>query len=623
MSKLKIRNFRCFVEEIEIDFDDVTALIGKNDSGKTTIMEALDLFFNDKNPDKDDASKNGNASDITITCEFTDLPEKVVIDEDYTTDLKSEFLLNEKGNLEISKTYNGSLQNPKLSNTYALANHPNVKNAKDLLQLNNTDLKKRAIELNTDLDGVDKRANAVIREAIRDKIGKENLELTLSQVQLNGNDGQKIWNGLKKYLPTFFLFKSDRAGTDQDAEAQDPLKTAVKDAIKSKEGELQAITNFVESKVNKIATLTLEKLREMDPGLASNLKSEFSSQKWDTLFKTSISGDDDIPINKRGSGVRRLILLSFFRARAEQMTHDENSTSLIYAIEEPETGQHPHNQRILMRALSNLSSEAQVIISTHTPMLARAFPDNSIRYIKVIEGGKREVLKGGKANNDEIVHSLGILPDNNVKLFIAVEGVNDVKFLQGISKVLHRTNPNIPDLGQMEIDGEIIFIPMGGSTLAQWSDRLVKLNRPEFSLCDRDVPPPEIPKYQSYVDKVNNHINCKAVLTGKREIENYIHKDAIIEAYNEEGINLYIESNFDSFDDVPFKVAMLVHKANNSEKLWDDLEPKKQKDKSSNAKKMLCTKAVERMNETRLAEVDSQGEVISWLNEIKSLMDSI
>jgi putative ATP-dependent endonuclease of OLD family len=623
LSKVKVRNFRCFIEEIEVDFEDVTVIIGKNDSGKTTILEALDLFFNDKNPDKDDASKNGNASDITITCEFTDISDEVVIDEDYTTTLKSEYLLNQEGHLEIGKTFNGSLQNPKLSNIYALANHPNVENAKDLLQLNNVELKKRATELDCSLNGVDKRVNAVIREAIRDKIGKENLELTLSQVPLDRNDGQKIWNELKKNLPAFFLFKSDRTGTDQDTEAQDPLKIAVREAIEYKKKELQDITNFVKTRVNEIANLTLEKLKEMNPELASNLKPEFSPQKWDTLFKTSISGDDDIPINKRGSGVRRLILFSFLRARAELTVRDENNASLIYAIEEPETGQHPHNQRILMRTLSNLSSEAQVIVSTHTPMLARAFPDGSIRYIKVLENSKREILKGGNANNEEIVNSLGILPDNNVKLFIEVEGVNDVNFLQGISKILHTANPKIPDLGQMEIDGEIIFIPMGGSNLAQWSNRLAKLNRPEFSLFDRDYPPPKKPKSQDNVDEVNKRDNCKAVLTQKKEIENYIHKDAIIEAYKKENINLDIKSNFDSFDDVPFKIAQLVYEVQNGEKPWDKLGEKDQKKKSDKAKKTLCKKAVEYMNETQLNEVDPQGEVISWLNEIQRLLNTV
>ncbi|MGI0086140.1 MAG: ATP-binding protein, partial [Nitrososphaerales archaeon] len=358
------------------------------------------------------------------------------------------------------------LQTPKCSSIEAFAVHPNADAAKDLLQLKNADLKKRAKELDVDLSGVDTKVNAQIRAAIRKHVG--NLDIVPRKILLNDDNGKKIWEGLKKYLPVFALFKSDRPGTDQDAEAQDPLKAAVKEAIKSKEAELQAITDYVKAEVDKIARSTLAKLREMDPSLASQLTPSFAAQKWESLFKASISGDDDIPINKRGSGVRRLILLNFFRAKAEQLANEVGRAAVIYAIEEPETSQHPHNQRMLLRALCDLSAEAQVIISTHTPMLARALPDSSLRYIHIADGKTREIMNGGPATNEMIARSLGILPDNTVKLFIAVEGQNDVSFLQNISKALCDGQPGIPDLEKMELDGEIIFFLMSGSNLAYW-----------------------------------------------------------------------------------------------------------------------------------------------------------
>ena len=44
---IKIRNFRSYKNEIEIELNNLTALVGKNDIGKSTILEALDIFFND------------------------------------------------------------------------------------------------------------------------------------------------------------------------------------------------------------------------------------------------------------------------------------------------------------------------------------------------------------------------------------------------------------------------------------------------------------------------------------------------------------------------------------------------------------------------------------------------
>lgn len=85
LSRLRIRNFRCYKNEIAFDFDEMTTFVGKNDVGRSTVTDALDIFLNDGVPDKNDASKNGDAKDLTIICEFTDLPTSAVIDEDFAT----------------------------------------------------------------------------------------------------------------------------------------------------------------------------------------------------------------------------------------------------------------------------------------------------------------------------------------------------------------------------------------------------------------------------------------------------------------------------------------------------------------------------------------------------------
>lgn len=46
---LKLRNFRGYKEQTYIRFEKgITAFIGKNDIGKSTILEALEIFFNSK-----------------------------------------------------------------------------------------------------------------------------------------------------------------------------------------------------------------------------------------------------------------------------------------------------------------------------------------------------------------------------------------------------------------------------------------------------------------------------------------------------------------------------------------------------------------------------------------------
>jgi energy-coupling factor transporter ATP-binding protein EcfA2 len=619
LARLRVRNFRCFRDETPVDFDDITALVGRNDSGKSTIMDALDLFLNDNDPDKDDASKDGDPRDLTIICEFTDLPEEVIVDDAYPTKLSTEFLLNGEGRLEIHKSYSGHLQKPKCVSIEAYAVHPTVDGAKDLLQLKNPDLKKRAKALGVDLEGVDQKVNAQIRTRIRDHLG--DLSFTPTKVPLNEENAKKIWTELKKYLPAFALFKSDRASTDQDPEAQDPLKAAVKEAIKEKEAELTAITEYVRNEVQKIARSTLDKLREMDPSLATQLNPTFAPPKWDSLFKASITSDDDIPINKRGSGVKRLILLNFFRAKAEQLARETGHGTVIYAIEEPETSQHPNNQRMLLRALCDLSAEAQVLISTHTPMLARPLPDSSLRYVDIKDDKSREIMKGGPETNEIFARSLGVLPDNSVRLFIGVEGANDITFLQTISLALRGDAIDLLDLEKMELDGEIIFFPLGGSTLALWSSRLENLGRPEFHLYDRDTAPPATPKYQQYVDQVNARDRCRARSTSKKELENYLHKDAIVAAYEELDITLRLPANFGAYDDVPREVARLVHEASESPKAWTDLTEDEKNEKESKAKRVLSSRATRQMTKAFLDEIDPEGDLLRWFQDMKELLD--
>ncbi len=41
ISQVKISNFRGYKDETTIDFNDLTVFVGKNDVGKSTVLEAL------------------------------------------------------------------------------------------------------------------------------------------------------------------------------------------------------------------------------------------------------------------------------------------------------------------------------------------------------------------------------------------------------------------------------------------------------------------------------------------------------------------------------------------------------------------------------------------------------
>ena len=128
------------------------------------------------------------------------------------------------------------------------------------------------------------------------------------------------------------LFRSatDRPSTDEDSEVQDPLKVAIKQAIEEVQTELDAVKEKVKARTLDVANRTITKLADFDSTLSSQLNPNFKSDpKWDGLFKLSLTGDDEIPINKRGSGVRRLVLFSFFRAEAERLREEHKKGNII------------------------------------------------------------------------------------------------------------------------------------------------------------------------------------------------------------------------------------------------------------------------------------------------------
>lgn len=77
-----LRNFRGYRDEVRIPIDNLTAFVGKNDVGKSTILEALDIFFGGGvvRLDPLDRYVLGQPNDfkVIVGCEFDDLPPSLV-----------------------------------------------------------------------------------------------------------------------------------------------------------------------------------------------------------------------------------------------------------------------------------------------------------------------------------------------------------------------------------------------------------------------------------------------------------------------------------------------------------------------------------------------------------------
>lgn len=398
LKQLKIQNFRGYSNETVVNFDDFTAFVGKNDIGKSSVLEALDIFFNDGSGvvkiEKEDvnASLRADNNEIVISAVFDDLPDRIVIDATNETTLSDEYLLNNNGDLEVVKKY----PNGGKAKVFILANHPSNANCNNLLLLKNTELRRKLQDNGIPCEN--RNINAVMRKAIWSAF-QEDLNLELQEIEANKGETKAIWEQIAKYLPLFSLFQSDRQNSDKDSEIQDPLQDAVKEILRDEEilQHLQTVADKVKRKLTDVSQRTLEKLREMDAGIADSLNPYIPSAdslNWKDVFKkVSITGDENIPINKRGSGTRRLILLNFFRAEVERRQQEDTNHSVIYAIEEPETSQHSENQRMIIKALVELANQmnTQVIVTTHSPVIVKGLPYDRIRVIRSNPTGLKSV----------------------------------------------------------------------------------------------------------------------------------------------------------------------------------------------------------------------------------------
>ena len=142
--------------------------------------------------------------------------------------------------------------------------------------------------------------------------------------------------------------------------------------------------------------------------------------------------------------------------------------------------------------------------------------------------------------------------EDSLKLLVVVEGVHDIEFLRRISAMLHAHEPTLPDLGSMEHRGELIFLPFGGVDQKAWTHRLAPLAKPEFHICDREESP-EMEQRKQLADSVNSRPGCRAVVTSKRSMENYLHPAAIREASG-------MEISFADDDDVAGLIARKIEK---------------------------------------------------------------
>lgn len=601
-----ISGFRSYLEPITISFEKATTtIVGKNDAGKSTILEGLDVFFGAK-VELTDFSV-GTDEPIEITCCFADLPDVLVLDVDKETSLEDEYLLDENGFLTIKKSWSRSkLTTPTIC---ASANHPTFETQTDLLSTKITALKKMAQDLGVPDQSVsDRRTSSGYRKAIWDHAianGIASLEKTL--VPLAVEDGKSIALALGKYLPIFHLFRADRMGGESDKLAQDPAMAAVKAVLEQHQAQLDTLATVVQAQITSVLEDVVTRLGEVAPELAASLRPTDTTPSWAKAFSSlQFIDENGVALSKRGSGTRRLVLLSFFRATAEsnldeELTEGEYRRGVITAVEEPETALHANLQNDILSALLDVGEldRRQMLLTTHSANLIKNVPVDSIRYISTRNKKRSCVVATGDGAGDllkELNASLGIFTDHNVRCFVLVEGRNDVTGLKNLTALLAAEGmEGVESFARLEEDGLICFLPIGGGGNASlWETTLSPFRRHEVHIMDSDRTAPSSPlKDEMTALKARADDMRSVYILDRREMENYLSPESVVSAYAD--INGFASAFTDqapigddwNYADIPDLCASIAHSLA-SKTVWGDVAPDVRKSKQGRAKRRIA-----------------------------------
>ena len=455
LDEVRIRNFRG-IEDAHISFADITTFVGGNDAGKSTVLSALDVFFNKNKITAEDINRHAQESankdevvDVEITCVFSGPFPRLTLDENEQTSFEKERMLRGDGKLELSKTF----QCGRATKMFVVCNLVSDDVCKKLFASDNKVLKsiceKRKCTCRNRSSNVLLR-NAIREDALRGKI------LTSVSCELTGGRME----GVQKVLPCYLLFVADRENVLGDNVVMSPMKAAVRTAFERKSvmGYVEKVEKVVRKELVKMVKGIREEMQEFNSELVDSLKPDFPPvdiQKWCDVFRQfSLRSEDGVPLDNRGSGVRRLVLMSFLCAQAKGRVGNDDC-DIIYAIEEPETSQHSDNQTKISSALLNLArrKKTQVVLTTHSGHMVKQFARTRIQIVT-------------KSNGSTRISSASL--DGKNELYISPLSLVEVSYLL--------LKDCIPEY-HSELYG---FIEKNGLNLSAWCAKRVRDGHPEY-----------------------------------------------------------------------------------------------------------------------------------------------
>ena len=383
-NKFRIKNFKG-ISEVEIDLSNnrIITLVGLNESGKTTIMEAINLFYKviaGEKPSTEELNQfrpKGIAFTDNIEVEATILLEKqdkdkinnywkkdlgkrseLDIPEEFTYSFKFEFKLHSYKETKTICDFNVKRKTSK--NLYNI----NKQTWGDLIRFIKENIVPEILYYDDFmfeiLDSV-----CFVKEGITED---ENV------IDPNNKRWQSVITDILNAVNTQLTFQEhvvDLWETDYDAASNrlSQMERVLDEKITSKWSDL-----FKGSKVNF-------KEIKLDP--------KYSNGKLCLSFKIRTQTKHEFLVNERSKGFRWFFSFLLFTEFRKKRTYN-----ILFLLDEPASNLHSSAQAKILEAVNELSKDSLVIYSTHSHHLIN--PEwLSGAYICINENLSEETLSGG------------------------------------------------------------------------------------------------------------------------------------------------------------------------------------------------------------------------------------
>lgn len=400
IKRAHIVNFRC-LNDVEVIFDDVTTFIGPNGVGKSTILRALDWFFNNGTLADDDVTSGAGEKRISVEVEFVGLTERdreklvkyAIPGVDSVTIWKTweaghekqygrgracpEFLPLRSG---ASATERRQLYNELRSTNPTFEDLP-AANSDALVQaqLDQWEAAHPDALENVDVDSATHFfgfAGQALMSGLFDYV--------MVTADLRANEQTQDTRGA--ILGRIIEQSIDRAGAEADLAALAEKMQSEHAGIQKKhfDVQLKKLSSEMTSSVSALSSGRQVLVSAQEPTLQPQ-KSQFKVSVWDE--------DTETRVDRQGHGFQRALLLSALRLLAEHGRGEGEEGVICLAIEEPELFQHPLQARNFARVLRELAVDpnqgVQVAYATHSPYFIEPKSFHQIRRVRRLGGGSQ------------------------------------------------------------------------------------------------------------------------------------------------------------------------------------------------------------------------------------------